>query len=103
MKPKKKQLFDTTFFLSKIGKGRTINDYEKNRMIFTQGNAADALFYIQKGKVKLTVVSPQGKEAVVAILGTTDFFGEGCLAGRGAWQPLRLCPSAPSCVSKSNI
>jgi CRP/FNR family cyclic AMP-dependent transcriptional regulator len=82
MKPKKKQLFDTTFFLSKIGKGRTINDYEKNRMIFTQGNAADALFYIQKGKVKLTVVSPQGKEAVVAILGTTDFFGEGCLAGQ---------------------
>ena len=78
--------FDPKAFLAKAGKGRTLTDYRKNQVVFSQGDPADAIFYIQKGKIKLTVVSKQGKEAVVAILGAGDFFGEGCLAG----QPLRM-------------
>src|SRR6202451_2623272 len=78
--------FNPQVFLAKVGKGRTLADYKKNQRVFSQGDPADAMFYIQTGKVKLTVVSKQGKEAVVAILGADDFFGEGCLAG----QPLRL-------------
>ena len=78
--------FDPHIFLTKIGEGRTIADYRKNQKVFSQGDPADAIFYIQNGKVKLTVISKQGKEAVVGILGTADFFGEGCLAG----QPLRM-------------
>src|ERR1700737_4460271 len=74
--------FDPADFLAKIGGGRSIAKYRKNQTIFSQGDAADAVFYIQKGKVKVTVVSEQGKEAVVAILGTDEFFGEGCLAGQ---------------------
>lgn len=74
--------FDLNLFLAEAGKGRTQADYRKNRNIFSQGDAADAIFYIQKGKVKLTAVSSQGKQAVVAILGAGDFFGEGCLAGQ---------------------
>jgi len=60
--------------------------YRKGQVVFSQGDAGDAVFYVQKGKVKVTVVSERGKEAVVAILGTDDFFGEGCLAG----QALRI-------------
>jgi CRP/FNR family cyclic AMP-dependent transcriptional regulator len=78
--------FDPKSFLAEAGKGRSLTDYQKNQMVFSQGDSADAIFYIQKGKIKLTVVSKQGKEAVVAILATGDFFGEGCLAG----QPLRM-------------
>ena len=78
--------FDTKAFLAKIGEGRSIGRYRKNQIVFSQGGPADAVFYIQSGKVKNTVVSEQGKEAVVALLGTGDFFGEGCLTG----QPLRL-------------
>jgi CRP/FNR family cyclic AMP-dependent transcriptional regulator len=74
--------FDPKKFLAKAGAGRTIVTCLKNQAIFRQGDAADALFYIQKGKVKVTVVSRQGKEAIVGILGTSDFFGEGCLAGQ---------------------
>ena len=95
MKAKPKQPFDSTLFLSKIGKGRTMTGYKQKGMIFAQGDPADALFYVQEGKVKLTVVSQQGKEAVVAILGTGDFFGEGCLAG----QLLRMATATamPEC------
>jgi CRP/FNR family cyclic AMP-dependent transcriptional regulator len=82
MTKKRPQKFDPKVFLAKIGDGRDINKYRKNAIIFSQGDAADAVFYIQKGKVKLTVVSEQGKEAVIAILGVDDFFGEGCLAGQ---------------------
>jgi len=78
--------FDLKAFLAGTGKGRTLADYAKNHKIFLQGAPADAIFYIHKGKIKLTVVSKQGKEAVVAILGVGDFFGEGCLAG----QSLRM-------------
>ena len=63
-------------------RGRRIITYPKDQLIFSQGDPADAVFYIQKGKVKVTVVSEQGKEAVVAILGPDEFFGEACLAGQ---------------------
>ena len=78
--------FNPKSFLAKVGKGRSIGKYSKNQVVFSQGDAADSVFYIQKGKVKLTVTSGQGKEAVVAILGTDEFSGEGCLAG----QPRRM-------------
>ena len=76
-----KASFDPTKFLAKVGEGKTVSKYRKDQIIFSQGEAADSVFYIQQGKVKLTVVSEQGKEAVVAMLGPTDFFGEGCLNG----------------------
>ena len=86
MKRKKKLPFDPKAFLSKVNGGRAISDYRKDQIVYTQGEPADSVFYIQSGKVKKTVVSEQGKEAVVALLGTGDFFGEGCLTG----EPLRL-------------
>jgi CRP/FNR family cyclic AMP-dependent transcriptional regulator len=79
---KRTPAFDPRFFLAKIGDGRTISKYRKDQVVFSQGDTADAVFYIQRGKVKLTVVSEQGKEAVVAILGADEFCGEGCLAGQ---------------------
>ncbi len=83
MKRKTKPPFDPNLFLAKIGRGRSLADYQKNQKIFSQGDSADAVFYIQNGQVKLTVVSRQGKEAVVAILGVDNpFLGEGCLAGQ---------------------
>jgi CRP/FNR family transcriptional regulator, cyclic AMP receptor protein len=78
--------FDPKKFLAKVGDGKAISKYRKDQIIFSQGEVADAVFYIQQGKVKLTVVSEQGKEAVVAILGPGHFFGEGCLNG----HPLRI-------------
>ena len=74
--------FDPKSFLAMVGEGRSIGEYHKDEIVFSQGDPADAVFYIQSGKVKVTVVSEQGKEAVVAMLGTNDFFGEGCLAGQ---------------------
>ena len=86
MESKAKLPFDPKVFLSKVNGGRAISNYRKDQIVYTQGDPADSVFYIQSGKVKKTVVSEQGKEAVVALLGTGDFFGEGCLTG----QPLRL-------------
>jgi CRP/FNR family cyclic AMP-dependent transcriptional regulator len=86
MKREAKLPFDPKAFLAKVNGGRAIADYRKDQIVYTQGEFADAVFYIRSGKVKSTVVSEQGKEAVVALLGTGDFFGEGCLTG----QPLRL-------------
>ena len=86
MKRERKLPFDPKVFLSKVNGGRAISDYRKDQNVYTQGEPADSVFYIQSGKVKKTVISEQGKEAVVALLGTGDFFGEGCLTG----QPLRL-------------
>ena len=83
---KRKPPFDPKVFLSKVYGGRVISDYRKDQVVFRQGDPSDAVFYIQSGKVRKTVVSEQGKEAVVALLGTGDFFGEGCLTG----EPLRL-------------
>jgi CRP/FNR family transcriptional regulator, cyclic AMP receptor protein len=77
-----KPRFDPSAFLAKAGAGRTVAAFSKPAVIFSQGEPADTVFYIQKGKVKLTVVSSQGKEAVVAILGAGEFCGEGCLAGQ---------------------
>ena len=74
--------FDPKSFLAMVGEGRGIGEYHKGEIVFSQGDPADAVFYIQSGKVKVTVVSEQGKEAVVAMLGTNQFFGEGCLAGQ---------------------
>jgi len=74
--------FDTKTFLAKIGEGRTIEKRGAKEMVFSQGDAADAAFYIQKGKIKITVLSKAGKEAVLAILGPDQFFGEGCLNGQ---------------------
>jgi CRP-like cAMP-binding protein len=79
---KRPPAFDPKAFLARIGDGRSIGKYGKGKVVFSQGDAGDAVFYIQKGKAKLTVVSEQGREAVIAILGTDDFFGEGCLAGQ---------------------
>ena len=82
MATKRQPPFDPKSFLAKVGEGRSIGEYRKGEIVSAQGDPADAVFYIQSGKVKLTVVSEQGKEAVVAMLGTNDFFGEGCLAGQ---------------------
>ena len=85
-KTKSGKLFDPAAFFETAAKGRTISTHRKKEIIFSQGDAADAVFYIKKGNVKVCVISNDGKEAVVAILGTDEFFGEGCLIG----QPKRL-------------
>jgi CRP/FNR family transcriptional regulator, cyclic AMP receptor protein len=82
--------FDPAIFLAKAGEGKTIAGYRKGQVVFAQSDAANAIFYIQKGKLKLSVVSNNGKEAVVALLGAGDFFGEGCLAG----QQVRMATAA---------
>ena len=79
-------IFDPQAFLATINRGRTVTIHRKNGVIFRQTAAADAVFYVMRGRVKIAVTSKQGKEAVVGIMGPTDFFGEGCLIG----QPLRL-------------
>jgi CRP/FNR family cyclic AMP-dependent transcriptional regulator len=83
---KKDQRVDWGPFLAGICRGKTTIEYGANRLIFSQGNSADSVFYLRRGKVKLAVTSDQGREAIVAILGAGEFFGEGCLAG----QPLRV-------------
>ena len=82
MKAKSPRKFDPKTFLATIGDGRKILALEKDQTIFVQGSATDAVFYVQKGKVKLTVVSQAGKEATVGVLGEGCFFGEGGLAGQ---------------------
>jgi CRP/FNR family transcriptional regulator, cyclic AMP receptor protein len=84
---KKLSKFDPKTFLSTIDGGRKIEAFSKKQTIFVQGDSSDAVFYIQKGEVRLTVVSTIGKEATIGILNEGAFFGEGCLTG----QPLRLC------------
>jgi CRP/FNR family transcriptional regulator, cyclic AMP receptor protein len=79
--------FDPKTFLSTIDGGRKLAAFPEKQTVFVQGDSSDAVFYIQKGKVRLTVVSRNGKEATIGILNDGDFFGEGCLTG----QPLRLC------------
>jgi CRP/FNR family transcriptional regulator, cyclic AMP receptor protein len=85
-KARRKRSFDVKVFLSTVDDGRTVSNYRKNQKVFAQGNRADSVFYLQEGQVKVSVISEQGKEAVVAIHGKGDFFGEGCLTG----QPRRL-------------
>jgi len=74
--------FNAQAFLDSAGLSKTIVEYRRNEVVFTQGDASDSVMYIQKGGVKLSVLSKTGKEAVVAMLGPSDFFGEGCLAGQ---------------------
>ena len=78
--------FEPLEFLAKVGAGKTILEFHKNQNVFAQGDVADTVYYLQNGRVKLTVLSETGKEAVIAILESGQFFGEGCLNG----HPLRL-------------
>ena len=86
MASKAKLILDAKGLLAAVGPGSATRDHQKTQPIFSQGDRADAVFFVQRGKVKLTVLSRQGKQAVVALLGPGDFFGEGCLAG----QSLRM-------------
>jgi CRP/FNR family cyclic AMP-dependent transcriptional regulator len=86
IRPKQKLAFDAQVFLDSAGVSRKIKEFKNVKVIFSQGDAAESVLYLQSGGVKLTVVNEVGKEAVVAILGPGDFFGEGCLAG----QPVRM-------------
>src|ERR1700734_2409858 len=81
MKKGQKVSFDPKSFLAKVGDGKTIAQYQDGQIVFAQGDIADAVFYLQSGKLKVTVTSEQGKEAVIAILGGGNFFGEGWLNG----------------------
>jgi CRP/FNR family cyclic AMP-dependent transcriptional regulator len=74
--------FDATAFLSSVGPGRSTKKYKTKKVVFRQGDPADAVFYIQSGKIEISVMSEQGKHGVIAILGAGDFFGEGSLAGQ---------------------
>jgi len=100
-KPTKKQkgvvMFDPQVFLATVGAARTITECPKDYKIFSQGEPADAVFYIQQGRVKVKVKSKQGKEAVIAILGVGDFFGEGCLIGQ------KVCLATAMAIAPSFI
>ena len=89
--------FDPRAFLTRIEDAKTMREYRTRQVVFSQGDAADAVFYIQSGKVKLTVVSTRGKQAVIGVLERGSFFGEGCLAA----QPLRM--STASAIQPSSI
>jgi CRP-like cAMP-binding protein len=91
MSKKSKVTFDPKKFLAKVGDGKTIAKYQKDQIVFSQGDVADAVFYIQEGKLKLSVISQRGKEAVIAILGPGHFFGEGCLNGHGLRVATTTC------------
>ena len=97
MRRKRLTPFDPKTFLTQVGRGKTILPVRKKQILYSQGDAADAVFYIQEGRVKLTVVSPQGKEAIVAVLEGGDFLGESCLAG----QPIRLATA--TALEKSTV
>jgi CRP/FNR family cyclic AMP-dependent transcriptional regulator len=102
---KERRKFDPQTFLWTVNVGRTIAVFPKKQTIFSQGNSSDAVFYIQKGRVKLSVVSKSGKEATLGILNEGDFFGEGCLTG----QPLRMCSATAMtdcttmCIDKKSM
>jgi CRP/FNR family transcriptional regulator, cyclic AMP receptor protein len=87
---KRTTAFDAKTFLTKAGTGQSVSTYRKKQAVFVQGDPADAVFYVEKGQIKLTVVSEQGRSAIVAVLGRGDFFGEGCLAG----QPVRMATAS---------
>jgi CRP/FNR family transcriptional regulator, cyclic AMP receptor protein len=86
MNRKAKSAIEPQALLATVGAGRPARDYRKAQLIFSQGDRADAVFFVERGKVKLTVLSQHGKQAVIALLGPGNFFGEGCLAG----QPIRM-------------
>lgn len=90
-------IFDPSVFLTTAGTGKSSREYRNREKVFSQADPATSVFYIRKGKIKLSVVSQQGKEAVIAVLGAGDFFGEGCLAG----QPLRM--ASATAIAESSI
>ena len=96
MAGKAESTFDPKAFLATFGPGHTVSDLRKDEVVFRQSAAADAVFYIQKGKIKIVVASDEGKEAVVGILSPGDFFGEGCLIG----QPRRLATAKAMVASQ---
>jgi CRP-like cAMP-binding protein len=104
-KARKKKAFDPQTFLALAGAGKTILNFTKGRIIFTQGDAANNVFYIQSGKVKMTVVSERGKEAIVGILEAGQFFGEGCLDGHSVRiaTAKALEPSVITSIAKKAI
>jgi CRP/FNR family transcriptional regulator, cyclic AMP receptor protein len=93
IKPKEKRAFDAQIFLDSAGVAKKVVEYRKSQKVFSQGDPAISVIYIQKGGVKLSVVNEVGKEAVVAILGPGDFFGEGCLAGQ------KVCMATATAIS----
>jgi CRP/FNR family transcriptional regulator, cyclic AMP receptor protein len=95
MKADEQPAFDPKLFLAKVGTGKTRTELRRRETIFSQGDPADAVFYIEKGRIELRVLSQQGKEAVLATLGVGDFFGEGCLTG----QPLRMATAVAAAES----
>ena len=97
--------FDPKTFLATAGIGRAVSKYANQKTVFSQGQPADAVFFIQKGKVKLTVVSAQGKEAVVAVLGHDEFLGQGCLAGQKRYMATATTMSECEivCLEKSAL
>ena len=99
MKRRVKSAIDPKALLASTGVRRIIRDYREGQTIFSQGDRADAVFFIERGKVKLTVLSRQGKQAVVALLGPETFFGEGCLAG----QPLRMATATATTDSSITL
>jgi CRP/FNR family transcriptional regulator, cyclic AMP receptor protein len=92
---KRTKAFDPGTFLASVGTGRTIRSYRAKQVIFSQGEPADAVFYIQEGRVRLSVLSKQGKEATIGLLGAGDFFGEGCIASE---QPLRMATATATTI-----
>jgi CRP-like cAMP-binding protein len=91
--------FNAQAFLAKVGSGRTLVNHSADETVFSQGDAADSIFYVRKGKVKLTVISKQGRQAVIAMLGSGEFFGEGCLAGQT--RRMATCTTmAPSSLAR---
>ena len=95
MKVRQEPPFDPSLFLARVGAGKTRLELRSRQIVFSQGDLADAVFYIEGGRIELRVVSQQGKEAILAILGVGDFFGEGCLAG----QPLRMATAVADAES----
>ncbi|MDR3678169.1 MAG: Crp/Fnr family transcriptional regulator [Acidobacteriota bacterium] len=97
--------FNSRNFLKRVGTQKTTREYQDQQAIYTQGDAADAMFHIQNGNVKLVVESPHGKKAVIAILGPGDVFGEGCLVNRSLRMSTATAihPSTISCVTKGAL
>src|SRR5208282_2446313 len=104
-KPRAKHAFDAQAFLDSAGVARKVKNFKQSEVIFVQGNPAESVIYLQKGGVKLAVVNEVGKEAVVAILGPGDFFGEGCLAGRSVRMgtATAITSSAALVIDKSQM
>src|ERR1700733_11973251 len=97
MKPAKRSVFDAQAFLDSTDAARKVVEFQKNETIFAQGDSSDHVMYIQKGGVKLSVVNEVGREAIVAMLGPGDFFGEGCLAGQ------KVCMGTATAIAPTTV